>query len=287
MLNVVYARAAFMKLKIRCLLPLIFCCVLLVADAIEIQDGKRSIIRERALSDMEVTLVGKIQTSRLERLSEEDKEAQVEALRTLRTGFFSFADAVYQNDFFVRDVVSRLEVEKSGLVDSITRHPETFHHAVGFSGSRIGLEDGSWWTICSEDLSETRNWLTLANSLVPDFLTIVPNLDWPVDSSFHYLLINQQTGVSVKVNMTFSPVKHAPHTRHILSSSWLIDGSGYFYVQFLLNDGSVWNMLSSDFSITFLWHLDDIVIIGGNGEPSNILINVATNNYATGYCIKL
>jgi hypothetical protein len=50
-------------------------------------------------------------------------------------------------------------------------------------------------------------------------------------------------------------------------------------------------MLSSDFSITSQWLLNDTVIIGGNSGryasiAPNILINVATDNFGAGNCIK-
>ncbi|MGZ3632902.1 MAG: hypothetical protein ACXWM7_01055 [Parachlamydiaceae bacterium] len=241
----------------------LFCCsASLIAIDIEVQEGKRSIIGERALTEVEDFELEEARASWSKLFSDQ--------------GCFSFSSAQLSN------------------VDEdmpFTKHPGGYHNAMGFSGNRVGLEDGSWWTIYSKDLPLTRNWLTSANSLVPDALTIAPNLDWPNRSSYRYCLTNQQTGVAVKVNMALSPTKDGLYSHYILSSTWLIDDSGYFYVQLLLNDGSLWNMPPPEFAITCLWHIDDLVIIGNarnqdGDSPSNILINVATNNYAIGYCLK-
>jgi hypothetical protein len=253
-----------MKLNLLFLyLCFLFCCSASpIAAGIEVQEGERSIVGERAPTEAE--------------------EFELEEARISWSKFFSDQDCFS----FSGVQLSNVDVDVP-----FTKHPGAYHNAMGFSGNRVGLEDGSWWTIYSKDLPLTRNWLTSANSLVPDALTIAPNLDWPRRSSYRYCLTNQQTGVAVKVNMALSPTKDGLYSHYILSSTWLIDDSGYFYVQLLLNDGSLWNMRPSEFAITCLWHIDDLVIIGnarsqGDDLASNILINVATNNYATGNCLK-
>lgn len=159
----------------------------------------------------------------------------------------------------------------------VTTHEGAFHFpkAVSYFGDTVELEDGSIWSVCSNDAYKTMNWLT------SDLIIIVPNDS--IFSSHDYKLININTGAKVKVNLYLGPIYNGAYTHWIVA----ID---YLYREIYLEDGSIWKMSSFDQSIVNQWIPNDTVIIGINdglfsGSNPNILINVNMNNYSIGSCL--
>jgi hypothetical protein len=159
-----------------------------------------------------------------------------------------------------------------------TTHEGAFHHPsfVSLLGENVELEDGSIWTVSSGDRYKTLDWMT------GDVIIILPNNSF--FSSFHYCLVNLNTGVSVKSNLTLGPIYNGVFTHWIVAIN-------YAYREICLEDGTVWKISSLDDSILFKWLPNDTVIIGINsgwlsGMNPNMLINVNTNNYVVGGCVN-
>jgi len=153
-----------------------------------------------------------------------------------------------------------------------TSHEGAFHRpiAVTYTGDRVTLEDGTVWQVRIKDRSKTLDWL------IGDSLIILPNHSW--FSSYHYVLLNQNTGKEVKVNMLLGPIYNGVHTHWVVA----ID---YYNKEVCLEDGSVWRISSS---ILNKWLVNDTVVIGVNdawfSSNPNILINVNMLNYVTAVC---
>lgn len=175
-------------------------------------------------------------------------------------------------------------------------YPGAYHTLIRFSKDEVRLEDGSWWKICKEDLSETYNWLTQSGlsvvdqmlGVLPDTAVITANGNWPFYSKFRYHLTNQQTGRYVQVNL--SDFYMDSQTRFISSVVWLYDAFGGHYVQLTLNDGSVWNTLPVD-TQCFQWKEGNVVIVGVNTDQfaaiaPYMLINVNKGDNGGAACVR-
>lgn len=181
--------------------------------------------------------------------------------------------------------VDELEVQSKDLRDEgliakkvfYTSHEGAFHRAVGvtFFGDQVTLEDGSIWTVASFDRWNTLNWLTT------DTILVMQN-KW-MFSSYKFMLVNQNTGAEVEVNLTLGPIYSGVYTHWIVA----ID---YFNDEVFLEDGSIWKMDWFDSSAINKWMVNDTVIVGVNESRSlvnpNILINVNVLNYARGICLN-
>lgn len=157
----------------------------------------------------------------------------------------------------------------------VTTHQGAFHNplSVSFLGDAITLEDGSIWSVCSDDTYKTLNWLT------SDLIVITPNHSW--FSIYDYVITNQNTGIAVKVNLVLGPLVDAVYRYWIVAVDYLQD-------RVWLNDGSIWSM--TDCTVMKKWQVGDTVIIGVNdgwysSSNPNILINVNMLNYGRGICM--
>ncbi len=156
----------------------------------------------------------------------------------------------------------------------VTTHQGVFHNplSVSFFGDSITLEDGSVWVTSGDDSYKTLNWLT------SDLLVITPNHSW--FSAYDYIITNQNTGVSVKVNLVLGPLVDAVYRHWIIAIDYISDNVW-------LEDGSIWKM--TDCTVMKQWQVGDSVIIGINDGwfsslYPNILINVNMLNYGRGIC---
>lgn len=157
-----------------------------------------------------------------------------------------------------------------------TSHSGAFHNpiAVSFLGDMVTLEDGSLWTISSGDSYKTLNWLT------SDLIVITSNSDW--FSSYMFRMTNQNTGVSVKCNLTLGPIYNGLYTHWIVAIN-------YFSQEICLEDGSIWQVSGFDSSLFNSWLVNDTIIIGVNDKflsssRPNILINVNTLTFVRANC---
>lgn len=158
-----------------------------------------------------------------------------------------------------------------------TTHQGAFHSPVAISalGDVIELEDGSCWVVAPGDNYRTLNWLT------SDLLVITPNHSW--FSSHLFCITNQNTGDSVRVNLSLGPIYNG------LFTHWIV-AINYYTQELCLEDGSIWKLSGFDSSIYNNWLLNDTVIIGVNdgflsASKPNILINVNTLTYSKAKCI--
>ncbi len=156
-------------------------------------------------------------------------------------------------------------------------HESAYHCAIGvtYLGDQVTLEDSSVWNVASWDQWKTLNWLT------SDTILLMQN-KW-LFSSYKFMLVNQNTGKEVEVNLCLGPIYSGAYTH------W-IAGIDYFNDQVILEDGSVWDMSFWDSSVVGKWLINDTVIVGVNEASSvtkpNILINVNMVNYARGICLN-
>jgi len=154
-----------------------------------------------------------------------------------------------------------------------TSHEGAYHQAVSvtYIGDQVTLEDGSVWSVASFDRWKTLDWLS------SDTILVAQN-KWYF-SSYKFMLINQNTGREVEVNMALGPIYAGYYT-------YWITGIDYFAGNVYLNDGSVWQISAFDYSIMDKWLVNDTIIVGVNESASifnpNILINVNMLNYTRG-----
>lgn len=226
-----------------------------------------------------------------ERFTKNGDEAEDEnALSTLPTPEIAIISAELLKEAALKEdqSLTALALPATGLVKF--GHPGVFKQASHISGNKVYFEDGSRWKVHKNDLYFLKDWDTSSNSFVPDDIVIALNTDLGSYLSYRYCLVNQQTGVAVRAEPNLAPLNYLK--RYIFSYAWLNDSYGNLYVQLCLNDGSVWNMISSDFPFTALWDRNHTVIIGSNNGAAsaiapNILINLNSNNYGAGRCIVL
>lgn len=154
-------------------------------------------------------------------------------------------------------------------------HQGVFHRpiAVSLLGDMVTLEDGSVWQIKGGDCIKTLDWLA------GDSIIILPNHAW--FSSYKYVLLNQNTGAKVKVNLSLGPIYNGVYTHWIVA----ID---YYNCELCLEDGSVWKISNSDSGTMKKWMPNDTIILGINdswfSSKPNILINVNMLNDVAGIC---
>lgn len=158
-----------------------------------------------------------------------------------------------------------------------TSHPAAYQYAnsIAFFGETVELNDGSIWSISSNDTYKTASWYTT------DLIIITPNHSWL--SSYGFCLTNQTTGEVASANLSIGPALPG----YGYYTNW-ITNIDYYYNIVYLQDGSKWNMSSFDSSTVYQWVIGDVVIIGVNdgflsSSKPNVLINVAMLNYAAGH----
>lgn len=156
-------------------------------------------------------------------------------------------------------------------------HTGAFHNPLVVSGfgDTVQLEDGSIWSVSASDAYKTLNWMT------SDLIVITPNHEW--FSSHLFRMTNQNTGVSIKVNMTLGPIYNGLYTHWIVSINYYTD-------EIVLEDGSIWQVTGFDSSTFSKWLPNDTVVIGVNDgflstSKPNILINVNTLTYVRAKCV--
>lgn len=190
--------------------------------------------------------------------------------------------------FVAKSLMSRDSTEQTDLTAAVkghrvtekqavyTTHPGAFHTLMQMTldlntGILLAtLEDGSFWNIRSNEQFLTGNWL------LTDPILIGPSGDF----FFPFWLTNQRTNSAVRASMTI--VYPNIYTRQITYVDAFLD-------RVELNDGSIWDMTGSDYSITKQWRRGESVIICvNNGKQAsrypNILYDVNTNSYARGIC---
>ncbi|MBA3603046.1 MAG: hypothetical protein H0W50_05275 [Parachlamydiaceae bacterium] len=269
----------------------ITCCggMLIASPAVENSENERSPIGENALPKEEANALLTERFSQDSSLIESDENVK-DALSAGPTYANLMASSSLLKEAPMSDsaALTSLALPATGLTTS--GHPGVFKLATNISGNKVYLEDGSRWKIHSADLYYMTNWYTTANSFFPDNFVIALNTDVGSHLSYRYCIVNQQTQVAVRAEINLAPLKSL--RRYIYSYAWLTDNYGHLYVQLCLNDGSVWNMLSSDFPFTGVWNVNDTVIIGSNNGLANsiapnLLININSNNFGAGLCIQL
>lgn len=172
--------------------------------------------------------------------------------------------------------IKSTEAAKVNASTFYTSHTGAFHnpYSVSYLGDYVVLEDGSGWSISSSDTYKTLNWLT------SDLIVITANADW--FSSYMFRMTNQNTGVSVKCNLSMGPIYNGVYTH------WIV-GINYFTQEICLEDGSIWKVTGFDSSIFNTWLINDTIVIGVNdaflsSSRPNILINVNTLTYVRANC---
>mgnify|MGYP000373122195 CR=1 FL=1 len=158
-----------------------------------------------------------------------------------------------------------------------TSHEGVFHRPIAVTafGDNVTLEDGSVWHVREKDRHKTLDWL------LGDSILILPNHSW--FSSYKFILLNQNTGKKVSVNMILGPIYNGIYTHWIVA----ID---YNTKKIWLEDGSVWDISGFDKSILNKWLINDTVVIGINdalfSSKINILINVNVLTYVAAVCLN-
>lgn len=155
-------------------------------------------------------------------------------------------------------------------------HPGAFYSPIYVSalGDKVELNDGSIWSVSSSDTFKTFNWLT------SDLVILTPNHEW--FSSYMFKMTNQNTGVSIKCNLTLGPIYNGLYTHWITAIN-------YYTQEIALEDGSIWKVTGFDSSVFSKWLVNDTIIIGVNdgflsSSKPNILINVNTLTYVRSDC---
>jgi hypothetical protein len=155
------------------------------------------------------------------------------------------------------------------VLDLLSLYTGAYHYTTGFSiyNGWIELEDGSIWAIAPGDSYKIANWL------FQDILTVSPN-DF---SPYQFVITNENTGVSIEVNLKLGPFVHG------VNSSWIVYIDKIFD-QIQLQDGSYWDISPWDDAVLSNWYWDDAIIVGINNGVDSwnypfVLINVATNSY--------
>lgn len=156
-----------------------------------------------------------------------------------------------------------------------TSHPGAFYHPVALSPlcDQVTLNDGSMWGVHYSDHYKIMGWMQT------DCVVISPNDAW--FSTYKFLMTNKVTGDAVEVNMVQGPYYNG------LASHWVV-AVDYYNQQMMLEDGTLWNISYSDYSVMKYWQVNDTVMIGINtswfSSYPNILINVKRLNYVRGIC---
>lgn len=132
------------------------------------------------------------------------------------------------------------------------------------NGLFIELWDGSEWAIDPYYRHIACNWL------LSDRLYIVP-----ADTAhYQFKLVNMEDGSTVFARMTANPIANGVYTRKI-------ERVDRFFGRIILNDGTICNVDSWDYSRLDYWIRDDTVLIGVNNWGSVVypyaIINANVN----------
>lgn len=220
------------------------------------QEQERVPVGQRSLSPYENL---EIQKNRAERSLEVESEA------TSKNSNASIASEENSDD------------ELTARKTYYTSHEGVFHRPIAVTafGDNVTLEDGSVWHVREKDRHKTLDWL------LGDSILILPNHSW--FSSYKFILLNQNTGKKVSVNMILGPIYNGIYTHWIVA----ID---YNTKKIWLEDGSVWDISGFDKSILNKWLVNDTVVIGINdalfSSKTNILINVNVLTYVAAVCLN-
>lgn len=173
-------------------------------------------------------------------------------------------------------LLQKMGVNASAASNYYATYPGVYHspYSISYLGDYVVLEDGSGWTISTGDSYKTMNWLS------SDLVVITPNQSW--FSSYMFRMTNQNTGVSVKCNLTLGPIYNGIYTH------WIV-GINYFTQDVYLENGSIWNVSGFDSSIFSKWLLNDTIILGVNdgffsSSRPYVLINVNTLTHVRANC---
>jgi len=207
-----------------------------------------------------------------ERRISHDEFIEIQANRALR------AKERLDEDDLVRKEISSSSEDSEELISKkiyYSSHQGVFHRPIAVSpfGDMVTLEDGSIWQVKGGDCIKTLDWLA------GDSLIILPNHAW--FSSYQYVILNQNTGAKVKVNLSLGPIYNGIYTHWIVA----ID---YYNSELCLEDGSIWKISGSDSKTMNKWMPNDTIILGINdswfSSKPNILINVNMLNDVAGVC---
>lgn len=252
-------------------------CVSLGTFCFASEDANRIEVGTRALSETEQMAIKKDRSQREQQQKSQDNSEEQDNDQARVNQTITVQKVAEESSEEGQEQL----IEKSAPVaksDSyVTSHEGAIHRPIGHSilGDTIELEDGSIWSVRSGDRYKIFNWLG------SDSILILPNHKW--FSSYDYALVNQNTGETIQVNLTFGPIYNGVYTHWIVA----ID---YYNRKICLEDGSIWNISYFDEGMLNNWLVNDTIIIGINdgwfaSSRPNILINVNMNNYITGKCI--
>jgi hypothetical protein len=216
--------------------------------------------------------VGERRLSHEEHMATQEKRSLLAEERVSEYEEAALADSEDESLLKPRSFTDQDDIVSKGLY---TSHEGAFHRpiSVTLNGDMVTLEDGSMWKVRIKDRYKTLDWLA------GDSIIILPNHSW--FSSYYYVLLNQNTGSEVRVNLTLGPIYNGIYTHWIVA----ID---YYNEEMCLEDGTIWSISGSDYSTMKKWLVNDTIIIGVNdswfSSKPNILINVNTLTYAAAIC---
>lgn len=246
-----------LSLKLAGLLSFCFCLIVVPGHAGTFSVGESGAVEEHIP-------VG-------ERCISHDEYMEIQANRAMRAKDRLIQQGVNEEDDSAVNESEEL-ISKKVYYSS---HQGVFHRPIAVSpfGDMVTLEDGSVWQVKGGDAIKTLDWLA------GDSIIILPNHAW--FSSYKYVLLNQNTGAKIKVNLSLGPIYNGIFTHWIVA----ID---YYNCELCLEDGSVWKISNSDSGTMKKWMPNDTIILGINdswfSSKPNILINVNMLNDVAAVC---
>ncbi len=164
----------------------------------------------------------------------------------------------------------------------MTTHPGAVHtlKTYGILGDTLVLEDDAIWAVRPSDQNKC-----LFSWLDPfDANFVIITLNHELFSSYVFRLHNQTTGQSVAANLRLflTLPYHSIYNHHVVAFDDVLK-------MIWLEDGSVWSVMSCDYSTQ--WQIGHTVIIGVNdgwfsSSRPNILINADLLNVVRANCIN-
>ena len=140
---------------------------------------------------------------------------------------------------------------------------------VSFFGDEMELEDGSEWTMRSD-----QRWIAL--DWIPGDAILITQSSWwsQAQYGFYYSAYNLRTAQSIDVAASTGPAFGSYYKRSIVSiNSYYGEGS------LMLDDGSLWVLNESTRYVWERWYVGDSILIGSNSDTfgswsfPNLLIN--------------
>lgn len=159
------------------------------------------------------------------------------------------------------DLLAKIEVLENSLFTEKKRFGSFVYYidsraqnkiwTLDYNGSFIELWDGSVWTINPQDRYISRNWY------ITDRLYVVP-----VDRHFYqFKIVNMENGSYVYASMSANPLNNGVYTKKII-------GIDRFFGRLILNDGTVCQVDTWDYSRVENWLIFDTIIVGINNWGS-------------------